>query len=308
MPTILVTGSSGMIGTALMKRLFDNDKYVAVGCDRVPNRWERDVDEATIVCNLQKYIPKRVNPDLIIHLAANARVHDLVKDPELAYDNIRTTETVLECARRNDADVILASSREVYGEQERALSAEDEADHVRALSPYTASKFSMESMGAAYHQCYDIGVSILRFSNVYGKYDDSDRVIPLWIQQARRGEDLTVYGQDKLLDFTYITDTVDGIMLAIDKFPRANGEVFNIASGQGTTLVEAAKQIVKELDAESDIVIEENRTGEVEQYVADITKARNALKYKPTWTLDMGIKVTTDWYAEHADIVGAVDA
>jgi len=114
-------------------------------------------------------------------------------------------------------------------------------------SPYTASKIGGEAMVKAYQKCYSIDTSLLRFSNVYGRYDRSNRVVPLFIAQAARGQDLTVYGADKVLDFTYIDDCVAGLMEVIDSFEKVQGTTLNIASGEGTSLLELARFVVDQL-------------------------------------------------------------
>jgi UDP-glucose 4-epimerase len=152
----------------------------------------------------------------------------------------------------------------------------------------------------AYEQCYDIEASILRFSNVYGRFDVSDRVLPLFIAQAHDGQDLTVYGDDKVLDFTYLDDCVDGIVRVIEKFHKAKGTTFNIASGEGTSLIELAEEITRRVDTDVDIHVEPNRTGEVGRYVADISKANKVLNYDPAYSFDEGLDATVDWYTRNA--------
>lgn len=168
-------------------------------------------------------------------------------------------------------------------------------------SPYTASKVGGEAMVKAYEQCYDLDATILRFSNVYGRYDISDRVIPLFIAKAYNGHDMTVFGDDKVLDFTYLNDCIDGIMRAIENFHKTKGTTFNIASGTGTSLVELAKEISAQFETDSEIHVESSRAGEVSRYVADITKARKVLGYEPSYTLVTGMAETIDWYTTHSE-------
>lgn len=85
-------------------------------------------------------------------------------------------------------------------------------------------KIGGEALIHAYKQCYDIDFIILRFSNVYGKYDETDRVVPLLIKLTKEGKDLIVYGKDKVLDFTYIDDTINGMMRCIEKFEEVKND------------------------------------------------------------------------------------
>lgn len=299
--SIVVTGSSGTVGTAVMRGLLDSG-HDAIGVDEAPSRWSNRVDERSIELDLTDKmefgrLPEDV--DLIVHLAANARVFKLVQNPALAKENFDVTFNVLEYARSVDADVIFASSREVYGNHAQIVHSETETLVSECESPYTASKLGGEALVKSYEQCYDIETCILRFSNVYGRYDASDRVIPLFIAQASNGQDLTVYGETKMLDFTYIDDCISGIQQIVQKFHRAKGETFNIASGKATSLVEAATTIRDTLEADIAVTIDSNRPGEVERFVADLSKAEKLIDYEPQYSFEEGLARTVEWYRDH---------
>ena len=136
----------------------------------------------------------------------------------------------------------------------------------------------------------------MRFSNVYGAYDSSDRIVPLFIRLARENKTMTIFGEGKRLDFTYIDDTVKGVMLALDNIEKCDGEVFNIAHGKGLTLVSLAETIRKLLGSTSEIMMAPPRLGEVTYYVADIAKAKKLLGYSPAVNFEEGIRKTIDWY------------
>jgi len=296
---VLVTGSSGMIGTALCEELIKKG-YEVTGVDLRPNRWSERVNRVTVISDLtdRSFFDKLSSHyDLVIHLAANARVFKLVKDPTMARDNFEMLFNVLEFCRLNMIKrIMFASSREVYGNLSGTLHAEDDVSIKHCESPYTATKIAGEALVTAYHQCYKMGFIILRFSNVYGKYDDSDRVVPNFIRVARLGKDLVVFGRDKLLDFTYISDCISGIVKSIEAFDRVKDNTFNIASGKGTTIVEVAQLIQSKIGTGGKIVIEENRKGEVVKFVADITKARQVLNYEPQIGIALGLDKTIEYY------------
>lgn len=297
---ILVTGSSGTIGTRLCEKLLEKG-YVVVGADWKPNNWNGKINSLTVNVDLRnkeevlKKLPK--DADLIIHLAANARVYNLVVDPSLARDNFETLFNVLEFARVNNIKkVMFSSSREVYGNSNKIVHTEDEAHVQNCESTYTASKIGGEALMHAYHQCFGMDFVIFRFSNVYGMYDETDRLIPLFIKLCKEGKDLIVFGKEKLLDFTYVDDTIKGVISTIEQFDRVKNNVFNIAYGQGASILEVA-QIIKEfLKSDVKIIIKENRTGEVVKYVADISKAKKELNFNPETTIVEGIKKSIEWY------------
>jgi len=306
--SVLVTGISGTVGTALAESLINNG-YDVTGVDLVENRWSDRVDERTIVTDLRfeenlGELPESI--DLVVHLAANARVHKLVEDPSKAKENFDTTYNVLEYARNIGADIVFSSSREVYGNNGKIIYDETDTYVDECESPYTASKIGGEALVKSYGRCYDMQTSVLRFSNVYGKYDVSDRVVPLFIAQAQAGDDLTVFGEDKILDFTYVDDCVNGVTRVVENFQKVSGTTFNIASGEGSSLVELAELIVEKTDADVSVEVEPNRTGEVSRYVADISKAEKLLGYEPEYDFEQGIEETIDWYLANPELLDAV--
>ena len=299
--SILVTGSSGTIGTRLCEKLLE-ENYEIVGIDKKPNKWNSRINELTVIGDLRDKqalgkLPKDF--DLIIHLAANARVYNLVVDPSLARDNFEILFNTLEfCRKNNIKNFVFASSREVYGNSKQIVHTENEAYVKNCESPYTASKIGGEALVHSYQQCYAINFIIIRFSNVYGMYDDSDRVIPLFIKLTRGNKDLIVYGKEKLLDFTYIDDAISGIMDCIKNFDQVKNDVFNIASGRGSSIIEPAQLIQKYMGGKNKVIIKKTRTGEVIKFIADISKAREKLGYRQKTTIDEGIKKSIKWYTE----------
>jgi UDP-glucose 4-epimerase len=300
--SVLVTGSSGTVGTELVERLLDRGVDV-VGADAVPNRWSERVDERTRtldLCDPAAVSDLPTDVDMVVHFAANARVHRLVKDPSGAKENIDMTYNLLEHARRSDIPkFIFSSSREVYGNADKTIYREEDTFADSCESPYTASKVAGEAMLDAYEQCYGIESCTLRFSNVYGKYDASNRVVPLFIAQAHRDQDLTVYGADKVLDFTHVEDCVNGVDLAVEDFHKVSGMTLNVASGTGTSLIELAEAVIDRVPTESDLHVERNRTGEVSRFVSDISRARKILGYEPEYTFETGLERAIDWYEDH---------
>ncbi len=296
---ILVTGSSGTIGNCLCEALLARGADV-IGVDIRRNRWNAEVHRRTIymdlldTANLDE-LPRDI--DIVVHFAANARVYNLVKEPDLARDNFLSLYNVLEYVRQSGIGKILfSSSREVYGNSGHIIHSEDESFVKNCESSYTATKIAGEAMIHAYNQCYGIEYVIVRFSNVYGKYDYSDRVIPLFISKALNNEDIQIYGRGKILDFTYIDDSVDGVVRILDLFEIARNELYNIATQTGHSIEQVARKIIELTGSKSQLLFEPNRTGEVCRFVADISKARAVLGYCPDNNLQEGINKTIEWY------------
>ncbi len=310
---VLITGSSGMIGTNLGLRLLEAGHQV-FGIDRRVNPWTDQIptllqDLATPQRDFRAGIGGAPYPpcDLVVHLAANAKVFELVAEPHRALENINITYNVLEYCRAHDLPIIFASSREVYGDIHRYITEESRADFSFTESPYSASKIAGEALIYAYARCYGLRYIVFRFSNVYGRYDNDlermERVIPLFIDRIRRNLPVTVYGGDKVLDFTYIDDCVDGIMRGIERLIQGAvvNRAINLAYGEGNTLIRAAELIGEALGRRPEIIVQPTkRVGEVGYYIADIRRARELLGFNPRFALAEGIRRAVAWtYGAH---------
>jgi UDP-glucuronate 4-epimerase len=305
---ILITGSSGQIGTNLGLKLQEEGHFV-FGVDKRPNTWTTEIE--TLLQDLSQpykdfsegigHVNYPPDLDCVVHLAAHAKVHELVEQPDRALENITMTYNVLEFCRRNNLPVIFSSSREVYGDIHRYITEESYADFAFTESPYSASKISGEALIYSYAQCYGLRYLVFRFSNVYGRYDNDlermERVIPLFIRKIKRDEPITIYGEDKVLDFTYVDDCVTGVTRGIELLVegREANQTINLAYGQGNSLVTMAQFIAEALGKQPDITIEPSRVGEVTHYVANIGKARALLDYTPQTSLREGIQKAVAW-------------
>jgi nucleoside-diphosphate-sugar epimerase len=308
MMNIMITGSSGQIGTNLALHL-QNQGHFVFGIDIRPNSWTDQIP--TLLQDLSVpqssfkggmgHVDYPPNLDIVVHLAAHAKVHELVEQPARALENTIMTFNVLEFCRHNNLPLVFSSSREVYGDIHRYITEESYADFAFTESPYSASKIAGEAFIYSYAQCYGLHYLVFRFSNVYGRYDNDiermERVIPLFIRKINRGEPITIFGKDKLLDFTYVDDCVDGIYKGIDLLVSGRGanHTINLAYGQGNSLETMANYIGESLAINPQVRFEPPRIGEVTQYVANIGKARALLNYNPTTPLREGIRKAVQW-------------
>lgn len=304
---ILITGSSGQIGTNLALRLIEHG-HAVFGVDKRLNPWTDRFryilqDLAGTFAHFAGGIGGVEYPevDLVVHLAANAKVHQLVTEPHRAMENIQITYNVLEFCRQNALPVVFSSSREVYGDIRRYLTEETQADFSFTESTYSASKISGEALIYSYARCYGLPYLVFRFSNVYGRYDNDlermERVIPLFIRKIALDEPITVYGRDKVLDFTYVDDCIDGILSGMQLLVsgQLDRETINLAFGRGNSLLRLVELISAAVGRIPEVRVEPPRVGEVTHYVADIAKARALLGYEPRIPLEEGIPRTVDW-------------
>ncbi|NNJ12248.1 NAD-dependent epimerase/dehydratase family protein [Chloroflexales bacterium ZM16-3] len=305
---VLITGSSGQIGTNLALRLLAEGHRV-FGVDRRANPWTDAFptllqDLAAPQRDFRGGIGGAPYPpcDIVVHLAANAKVHELVEQPHRALENINLTFNILEYCRANSLPIIFSSSREVYGDIHRYITDEGSADFSFTESPYSASKIAGEALVYSYARCYGVPYLVFRFSNVYGRYDNDiermERVIPLFVRRMASGEPVTVYGREKVLDFTYVDDCVGGIVRGIERLlaGKVTNRTINLAYGEGNSLVRMAELIGEALGVRPEIIVEPaKRPGEVSYYVADISLARELLGFAPQVSLAEGIRRAVAW-------------
>ena len=301
---VLITGSSGQIGSNLAEALIAAG-HEPVGIDVRANGWT-DAFE-TLILDLLSPDGSVMDDlagrgfDCVVHLAAHAKVFELVEKPAKALENVEMLFTALEFARRIKAPFVFGSSREVYGDIMHQMTEEHHADFVVAESPYSASKIAGEAFVYSYSRCYGLPHLVFRFSNVYGRYDNDidrlERVVPLFIKKIADGEPLTIYGPEKVLDFTYVADCVSGIVAGIEKLVSGavTDETINLAFGRGQSLLALVDIISKTLGAKAKVTQKPTRPGEVTRYVADISKAKRLLGYSPTTSLDVGVPKEIEW-------------
>lgn len=295
---VLITGSSGLIGANLGLALLAGGHRV-LGIDKRPNTWTSEfatevVDLVALARGQARWEPSS-RPDVIVHLAAWAKVHQLVRQPEKSLENVEMAFAALELARAGGCPIVFGSSREVYGDIHRHVTDESMADFVVAESPYSASKIAGEAFFYSYARCYNLPTLVFRFSNVYGRFDHDlermERVIPLFVQRVDRGLPITVFGRDKMLDFTWVEDCISGVVAGIQALlqGRVVNQTINLAYGQGQTLHDLLALIELALGKRAQVTWEAPLTGEVTRYVADISKARQLLGYAPQTPLAAGI-------------------
>ena len=308
---VLITGSSGQIGTNLGLRLQQSGHEV-FGIDKRQNPWTSAFP--TLLQDLAGHYPafpggiggvEYPPVDAVVHLAAHAKVHQLVAEPHRALENAVMTFNVLEYCRSVRVPLVFSSTREVYGDVRRFEGyGEATADFAFTESPYSASKIAGEALIYSYGRCYDLPYLVFRFSNVYGRYDNDlqrmVRALPLFTHLMLKGERVTVFGRSKVLDFTYVDDCVDGIARGVEAVAggEVRNETINLAFGEGNTLFRAAELIAKQLGIEPMIDTAPARVGEVTHYVADIRKARDLLGWLPRTSLDEGIPKSVAWFLE----------
>lgn len=240
-------------------------------------------------------------PQAVVHLAAMAGVRPSLDDPELyAEVNVLGTLNLLQqCARSGIRNFVFASSSSVYGNNPKIPFAEDDpVDH--PISPYAATKKAGELLCHTWHHLHGISIACLRFFTVYGPRQRPDLAIHKFARLLREGQPLPFYGDgSSSRDYTYIADTVSGILRALDFVTRNSCcEIINLGNDHGVALREMISALEKVSGIPARIDRQPMQPGDVLRTWADISKATKLLNYQPQTAYTQGIRAFWDWFAE----------
>ena len=289
---VLVTGGAGFIGSHLVRALArENRVTVLDDCsngdpERLPSEVEfveGDVRDAESLARAGEGV------DLIYHLAANVSVDRSVEEPVWSHDvNVDGTLAVLEFAREQGARVVFASSAAIYGDPAALPVSED--DPTDPLSPYGIEKLAGDAYVRAYNELYGLDTVALRLFNVFGEGQSSEYagVVTAFVDGAAAGESLTIHGDgEQTRDFVHVDDVVAAFLLA--GTTDHVGEAFNVGCGRTVSVAELARTVLEVADSDADVVHADARPGDIDESLADISKARSKLGFEPLVTLVDGI-------------------
>ncbi len=300
---VLITGGNGFIGSHLAEKLEAASDSVTL-LDLKFNSNTQSLDCEKVQGDIRDYptVRKAVDgKDAVFHFGAVSRVAWGQEDPFNCWlTNQIGTLNVLEACRKADSGPVLleASSREVYGEPLYLPVGEDHPKNPKSV--YGVTKLSAERACLSYsdesNMARPVKCVIMRFSNVYGSERDlPERVIPKFMNKALRGEDLALYGGDQILDFTFIDDTVSGIMKAYSASLEGDGSIFgedfHFVTGRGVSVSQLASITIGIVGSGSKILREAANSFEVRKFIGDSSKAEKMLGYKPTVNLEHGLRV-----------------
>jgi UDP-glucose 4-epimerase len=307
MGTYLVTGGAGFIGSHIVRALVERGDRVRV----LDNLCTGSRDNLSSLAKQVEFVEgDLVNPsdvaravdgiEVVFHQAALASVPRSVDAPlDTNASCVTGTVTLLDGARKRGVRrVVYAGSSAAYGDQptpvkhERLLPA--------PLSPYAAAKVAGELYCQSFTSSYGLETVTLRYFNVFGPGQDPKSqyaaVIPKFITEILAGGRPTIYGDGKQSrDFTYIDNVVQGNLLAADA-PAAIGRTINVACGESFDLLQLMDGINKALGTDVKPIFESARVGDVRDSLADISVAREVLKYEPKVSFDEGLRRTVEYY------------
>ncbi len=234
-------------------------------------------------------------PNVIVHLAAVSHANKSNKDPHSTFDHsLRTLENALDASRSVGAHFIYLSSSMVYGNFDGETVEED-----RLLNPigiYGTLKMCGEYIVKSYNQVFDLPYTIIRPSALYGERCVSRRVGQIFIENAIRGQKITINGDgNEKLDFTYIKDLVQGITLCIEN-ENSKNQIFNLTYGEGRSINELIK-ILKTKFPTIEIERKDREKFTPERGTLSINKAKSLINYDPVYPIEEGYLSYIDWYS-----------
>ncbi len=311
---ILLTGAAGFIGSNLAERLLERGDRV-IGVDSFndyysPARKERNIVNAgrqpgyklyrTDIRDFEKLqtIIEQEKPAKICHLAAMANPRYSMSHPLLYEEvNVRGTLNLLELARQFEIEhFVFASSSSVYANNPKTpFSETDQVD--QPLSPYAATKRSTELLAYTYHHLYKLKVTALRFFTAYGPRNRPDMAIHLFTSAIDRGEPLKLFGDGSARrDWTFVGDTVRGIMAALDR--PFEYEIINLGNSHTQTEMDLIRAAEAALGKSANILHLARPATEPAITYADISKAQRLLDYHPATPFLEGYAHYFEWYQQ----------
>ncbi len=309
MPTYLVTGGAGFIGSNIVWKLVELghdvrvlDNFLTGNRENLSEILDKIALIESDIRDFEAVQQASRNVDYVLHIAALPSVPRSVANPLLSHEiNITGTLNVLEAGRQQKVKrVVFSSSSSVYGNA--PVLPKHEAMPLSPLSPYAAHKASGELYCRVYANIYRLETVCLRYFNVFGPRQDPKSqyaaVIPKFVTALQTGGQPTIFGDgEQSRDFTYV-DNVVAANIAAATASDASGEVINIACGSRITVNELALRIGKTLGKKVAPQYDPPRVGDVKHSLADISKAQKLLNYSTLVDIDTGLQKTIDTFVD----------
>jgi dTDP-glucose 4,6-dehydratase len=303
---ILITGGAGFIGSHMVDRLIAEGHHVVAMDNLVtgdlanvaPHRSNPNFE--FIHHDVSNHIHVRGDLHWVLHFASPASPIDYLQLPiQTLKVGALGTHNALGLAKAKGAKFLLTSTSEVYGDPLVHPQQEDYWGNVNPIGPrgvYDEAKRFAEAVTMAYHRVHKVDVRIVRIFNTYGERNrvNDGRVVPTFINQALRGEPLTVFGEgNQTRSFQYVDDLIEGIRRLMDA--QFNKPV-NIGNPNEMTILEFAKLILRLTGSRSEIEYHPLPVDDPKTRRPDITRAKEVLGWEPRVPVEEGLKKTIEWY------------
>jgi len=304
---ILVTGCAGFIGSHLVDRLLEQG-YEVIGIDCFTDYYSREIKEGNMSNALKNKNFELIEEDIlemdefpevdyVFHEAAQAGVRaSWGKSFEIyTRNNIEATQKLLEFYK--DIKIkkfVYASSSSVYGDAELPMK---EDSLLKPISPYGVTKLAGENLCYLYWKNYNVPTVSLRYFTVYGPRQRLDMAIHKFVKAILNNEEITVFGDGmQTRDFTYVNDAVEATILAAES--NSVGEVFNIGGGSRVSVNDLIEMMEDIIGKKAKVKYIEKQKGDVRDTLADVSKAKKELAWKPKVGIEEGLRKFVEWWEE----------
>ncbi len=308
---VLITGGAGFLGSYMCEAIVESNARVTCldnlssGLASNITHLEDNENFRFIEHDISKPINFESKLDLVIHMASRASPFEFGKHPiQILKANTLGIWIALGIAKKHHARFVYTSTSEIYGNPDPKFIPTPETynGNVNPIGPrscYDEAKRAGEAFVIAYKHQHGMDVRMARIFNTYGPRMRADdiygRVVPRFIDQALKGEDITVFGDgSQTRSFTYVSDQIDGL-LRLAALDRAEGGVINIGNTNETTILELANLIKKLANSSSEIAFHPLPKDDPERRCPDISKAKEILGWEPKVSLEEGLKNTIEW-------------
>tara|TARA_B110001450_G_scaffold3840_1_gene3936 strand:- start:9601 stop:10602 length:1002 start_codon:yes stop_codon:yes gene_type:complete len=312
----LITGVAGFIGSNLLEFLLKNNQLV-LGVDNFSTGYQHNLDHVEKGVGSKNWAnfefkegdirdsellkPYISGETYVLHQAALGSVPRSINDPLTTNSvNVDGFLNVLKaCSDAKAKAFVYAASSSTYGDHPDLPKKEDVTGN--PLSPYAVSKLVNELYADVFYRCYGFGSVGLRYFNVFGKRQNPSgayaAVIPLWINSAIKGENIYINGDGTTSrDFCFIENVIQANILAAMR-PKTGSTVYNVAFGEQTSLLRLANLVSQIVDNKNTTIeFRDFRAGDVKHSLAEITKIKAELHYKPEYSMLSGLNETIEWY------------
>ncbi|HTA28223.1 MAG TPA: SDR family oxidoreductase [Bacteroidia bacterium] len=308
-----ITGGAGFIGSHLLEYLVSHNAGRIVVLDDLSSGSKGNLKQAEgykgfefiegSICDINVCEKALAGVDFVMHQAALCSVPRSLANPIATNDvNVSGFLNILMAAKKNGVKrMVYASSSSVYGDSK--ILPKSEINPVSPLSPYAVSKYTNELYASVFARNYGMNLIGLRYFNIFGPRQSPDgpyaAAIPLFVSALLENRSPVIFGDgNQTRDFTFVENVVQANIKALFSSEEANGNVFNVACGERTTINQLFKMLAESAGSLLAPEYKPYRAGDVKDSIADVSKAKSLLGYAPEVNFNKGIETTWNWFNE----------
>jgi len=303
---VLVTGGGGFLGANLVRELIDLESKVHLFVKKSTKPWRlKDILKKVRVYPVDignkeqvKKVMGKIKPQIIFHLAAYGSYPDQQNLVQMTKTNIKGTVNLLEAVNKfNYQSFVNTGTSSEYGYKKKPMK---ETDKLEPVFDYATTKAAATLLAQVFAKKFKKPIVTLRPFSIYGDWEEPSRFIPTIITNCLKNKPVKLVGGKQVRDFLYVGDMVRAYLLAgLGK--NISGEVINVGSGKQSLISQTARKIIKLVGNKVEVKkgAYKPRKWDTNFWVADISKARKLLGFKPQYSLEQGLKKSIEWYKQN---------